>query len=130
MKTALVGMLFLLVVVSGCIERPVSEDDFEVVSLDYVSVYTDHSAGLLQLVVNTNIDNLQILATSSSTEEYEGCSKICEHAGSCQITSCIGDPMTGFIVRHPDVDRTFQVCAVSGRQMVCKDVFVPGYQES
>ncbi len=127
MKKEFLILILGLVLISGCNENiPITGNDFDVESLEYVSFDTKTNIGVLKLVVDTKIDNL-FINVSSGTDSY--CSNKCGNIGECVITDCIGDLGTQFIVKNANKDHTFRVCVYTNDRTygACKDVLLKVY---
>lgn len=128
-KSILCGFFFLAVIIGGCTEKQLTEDDFEIISLEYASFDSEANSGTIKLVVDTKVDNVRISASS----EGKSCVNECTTVGECIIESCRsadgGKFYTSFIIGDVNKDHNFNICIARGN-LVCKEILLPAYEQS
>ena len=126
-RIVFIGLFFIAVIINGCADKPLAEEDFEIKSLEYSSYYPETNSGALKLVVDTKVDNVRISASS----EGESCVNECTNAGECVITSCRGADggkfHQDFIISDVNKDHNFNICITRGNS-ACKEIFLPAYK--
>jgi len=128
-KVILCGFFFLAVIIGGCTEKQLTEDDFKIISLEYASFDSEANSGTIKLVVDTKVDNIRISASS----EGKSCVNECTNAGECIITSCRsadgGKFHTSFGISDINKDHKFNICITRGNS-ACKEILLPAYEQS
>lgn len=128
-KIVFIEFFFFVVIISGCTEKPLTEEDFEVKSLGYIAYDSETNGGTLKLVVDTKVDKVRISASS----EGKSCVNECTNAGECIIESCRsadgGKFYTSFIIGDVNKDHNFNICIAHGN-LVCKEILLPAYEQS
>jgi len=126
-KVVLIWFFFLAVIINGCSEKPLTEKDFEIKSLEYISYYSETNSGTLKLIVDTKVDDVRISASSGG----KFCVNECINAGECALTSCRGADggkfHTSFTIGDGDKDHNFNICIIRGNS-VCKEISLPAFE--